>query len=887
MIDVRFARGVYLPDQDLWLDPAESQRTAFISHAHSDHLGNHAEVILSRATSRLMAARLTGARIEHVLEFSQLLTFRGATLWLLPAGHIYGSAQLYLESGQGSLLYTGDFKLRTGQSAEPIEWRSAETLIIETTYGLPQYQFPPTADVVANLVDFCSEAIADQAVPVLFGYSLGKAQEILAALNGSGLRILLHPSVYRLTLLYDEMLHRLPPFAALHEQSLDGAVLICPPGANRTRLVQKIKNRRTAVLTGWALEPGAVHRYQCDAAFPLSDHADYPDLIRYVELVAPRRVLTLHGFAREFAEDLRRRGIEAWTLGDDNQLELSISLAPNNSTKSTTVFDPDGEFKAFTALCENISAQSGKLEKVRLLSEYLKKLDPAALPIVAIYLTGHVFARSTDKNLQVGWAVIKNALLKATGLSESEFRRIAAAYGDAGKVAFETLLQRTTPRPFTLQEIDQQFSALDLAKGPLQKTAILGSWLSELNPLGGSYVIRLLTGDLRIGLKEGLVEEAIAAAFAVSADDVREAHMLTGNLGETALLARSGQLAQASVSLYRPIKCMLAIPEPSAKAAAARIQSDYAGGEAFGEAKYDGIRAQFHFGEDGVRLFSRDLRNITTEFPELAASRPAVQVILDGEILAYAEGKKLTFFDLQRRLGRKRDADLFETDDVPVIFIAFDLLWLEGESLLRRAWRERRKYLEALRLPSRVNLSLARRVQTEADIELAFGAARQAGAEGLMLKDPASLYLPGRRGGSWIKLKKALATLDVVVVGAELGHGKRSHVLSDYTFAVRDEATDELKTIGKAYSGLTDAEIEELTEHFISTTLRREGRFRQVIPEIVLEVAFDLIQPSTRHSSGLAMRFPRIVAIRRDKTAADIDTLQQAQRLAGVDILAD
>ncbi|MBV8586468.1 MAG: DNA ligase, partial [Verrucomicrobia bacterium] len=490
MIDVRFARGVYLPDQDLWLDPAESQTTAFISHAHSDHIGDHAEVILSRPTSRLMAARLPGARIEHALEFSQPLAFRGATLSLLPAGHIYGSAQLYLQNEHGSLLYTGDFKLRHGQSAEPIKWRSAETLVMETTYGLPQYQFPPAAEVIADLVDFCTEAIADHAVPVLFGYSLGKAQEILAALNGSGLRILLHPSVYRLTRLYDDMLHRLPPFAAMHEQPLDGAVLICPPGANRTRLVQKIKNRRTAVLTGWALDPGAVHRYQCDAAFPLSDHADYPDLIRYVELVAPRRVLTLHGFAREFAEDLRRQGIEAWALGDDNQLELSIGLVPNNLTKSTSVFDPDSEFKAFTTLCEKIGAQSGKLEKVRLLSEYLRELDAAVLPIVAIYLTGHVFARSTDKNLQVGWSVIKNALLKATGLSESEFRRIAAAYGDAGKVAFETLLQRTNPRPFTLQEIDQQFSALDQAKGPLQKNAVLGSWLSELSPLGGSYVIR-------------------------------------------------------------------------------------------------------------------------------------------------------------------------------------------------------------------------------------------------------------------------------------------------------------------------------------------------------------------------------------------------------------
>ncbi len=212
-------------------------------------------------------------------------------------------------------------------SAEAIQWLPADTLIMETTYGLPNYRFPPTEQVIAELTKFCLETLEENLVPILFGYSLGKAQELLAALNGNGLRILLHPSVYKMTKIYEEFGQPLPEYFLYDENRTAGSVVICPPNANRTRLVQRIKNRRTAILTGWALNPATIHRYQCDAAFPLSDHADYPDLIRYVELIRPKRVFTVHGFAREFAADLRRRGIEAWSLEKNNQLELALPMS--------------------------------------------------------------------------------------------------------------------------------------------------------------------------------------------------------------------------------------------------------------------------------------------------------------------------------------------------------------------------------------------------------------------------------------------------------------------------------------------------------------------------------------------------------------------------------
>ena len=376
-------------------------------------------------------------------------------------------------------------------------------------------------------------------------------------------------------------------------------------------------------------------------------------------------------------------------------------------------------------------------------------------------------------------------------------------------------------------------------------------------------------------------EEAIANASAAPLDEVKEANMLLGDLGAVAVLASKGELHRAELSLFRPIKSMLASPEPTAEAIWARFDT---ASVVYVEDKFDGIRAQLHRGSDRVEIFSRDLRRMTDQFPELAdqARQFDAEVILDGEIMAFEHGKKLTFFDLQKRLGRKHEgADLFATAsaDVPVVFVAFDLLWLNGDSFLRRPLRERREALRSLKLPTGFQLAEIYPAHSADEIETAFQQARRRFNEGLMVKDPESIYSPGRRGMFWFKLKKELATLDVVVVAAELGHGKRNHVLSDYTFAVRSETTGELLTIGKAYSGLTDVEIAELTEHFKKQTIANHGRYRQVKPDTVLEIAFDSIQPSTRHESGLALRFPRIKAIRRDKTVDAIDTLAYARSL--------
>jgi Cft2 family RNA processing exonuclease len=325
LIAVRFHRGLELPGHALWLDPWERKPFAFVSHAHSDHIANHSETILSAPTARLMRARLAGKRLEHVMEFGVTGEVRRLRVTLLPAGHIFGSAQFYLEQGGESLLYTGDFKLRPGLCAERAQWRAADTLIMETTFGLPKYRFPPADAVMAEMVRFCAECLEQGQTPVLLGYSLGKAQEILCALARAGLRPMLHGTVHKMTEIYRELQPGFPcEYEKYEANQIAGKVLICPPSASRTAMVTGIKRRRTAVLTGWAVERGSKFRYGCDAAFPLSDHADYDDLVRYVELVKPKRVLTLHGFASEFAADLRRRGVEAWARTGENQLELKL-----------------------------------------------------------------------------------------------------------------------------------------------------------------------------------------------------------------------------------------------------------------------------------------------------------------------------------------------------------------------------------------------------------------------------------------------------------------------------------------------------------------------------------------------------------------------------------
>ena len=323
--DVRFKAGVHLPQIGWWLDAQRAQPRAFVSHAHSDHIAPHREVLATRATASLMRLRLGGKRQETILDYGQPWPAEfGCELRLHPAGHIFVSAMLQATTDHGSLLYTGDFKLRPGLAAEPCVAPRADVLIMETTFGLPRYVFPPPAEVERGIVDFCRQALADGVTPVLLAYSLGKTQELLQIVGGAGLPVMLHAQGHKLTRRYAELGMKLPPYRLLDTNDYAGQVVIAPPQPGHDAPLSWIHPRRTAVATGWAMDPGAIYRHGCDAAFPLSDHADFPDLLAFVGQVQPKLVYTLHGFAREFAATLRARGIEAWALGQNNQLELTM-----------------------------------------------------------------------------------------------------------------------------------------------------------------------------------------------------------------------------------------------------------------------------------------------------------------------------------------------------------------------------------------------------------------------------------------------------------------------------------------------------------------------------------------------------------------------------------
>lgn len=538
-------------------------------------------------------------------------------------------------------------------------------------------------------------------------------------------------------------------------------------------------------------------------------------------------------------------------------------------------------FARFAEAAERVGATSSKLEKIAVLRDYFTSLPADAASTAAVFFTGRPFPQADPRTLNTGVALLKRAVLQAADASESDFRAAYARFRDTGDTT-ETLLAAKHPagERLTLAETSERFDALAVARGPTEKLDHLQEFLARLSGVEAKYVVKIITGDLRIGLKEGLVEEAIAAASGRPLVEVREANLLCGDLGAVFRAAATGDLTGITLQPFRPLQFMLASPEPTAEAIVARLPPPI-----WLEEKYDGIRCQLHKVGSRVELFSRDLHRITPQFPDLATAAGDLpgDFIADGELLAWKDGRALPFAELQKRLGRRGD-DFFLGAEIPVGLSIYDLLWRDGQVLLKESLRERRRQLEALIPADHAKLQIApiTSAHTAVEIEAAFLRARERGNEGLMAKDPASTYTPGRRGLAWLKLKKAYATLDVVVVAVEYGHGKRRDVLSDYTFAIRDTATDRLLTVGKAYSGLTDVEIAALTAHFLDHTLEVHGRVRTVQPDTVLEIAFDSIQPSTRHQSGYALRFPRIARIRTDKTPAEIDTLETCRKLAGV-----
>lgn len=522
-----------------------------------------------------------------------------------------------------------------------------------------------------------------------------------------------------------------------------------------------------------------------------------------------------------------------------------------------------------------VGATSATLEKTRILGAYFRTLDDADLRRAAVYMSGRTFPPSQRRTLGMGWSTVNKVISSVSGRTDAELGRIFRKHSDLGDWAGEALNGSTRPEPVSLADVEATLEAIRSARGAA-KAAPLEALIRRLDAESARFFVKIISGELRIGLSEGLVEAAIAEAFGLPITQVKRVHLITGDIGETAVRCKRGEFEASSITLFQPVRFMLASPVETATEAFERMGA----GAVWTEEKYDGVRCQLHRQGARVELFSRDLKETTSAFPELIESAPLIghDVLFDGEVLAHRDGKVLRFFELQRRLGRKKVEEELRRQ-VPVVLVVFDLLWLDGRTLLDEPLRERRRLLEGLGLEHPFLNARLEEAADPAHLDRIFAETRERGNEGLMAKDPLSPYTPGRRGLAWLKLKRPLATLDVVVTAVEWGHGKRRGVLSDYTFAVKDERTGRLVNVGKAYSGLTDAEIATFTKHFLEITIEDRGYTRMVRPEVVLEVAFDSIQHSGRHLSGYALRFPRIVRIRDDKPVEEIDTLQRVADL--------
>ena len=585
-------------------------------------------------------------------------------------------------------------------------------------------------------------------------------------------------------------------------------------------------------------------------------------------------------------------------------------------------------FSALVESCESIRSTTSKNKKVDLIVQYISGLDDDSLPIAVLFLSGKIFPKGSIYNLNVGFRTILQSLLEISRLDQTDVMRLHLEHGDMGTIAEYAISNKKMVTLFnsvetleekpTLKEIYDQFKKIANLRGSRSnndKKNILKGLLLRCSPLEAKYLVKIISNEMRIGSYDGLIEIAIAKAFEKNVESIREAMLMSGDIANVALLSKRDELNLVTIKPYVPMSFMLADVMFTAEEIV-----KYFDRPLLCEYKYDGIRVQMHKFGNVCKLYSRNLADISYAFPELthsaldvrikkAKTRPKkhdvhpdksdadnidrddINFILDGELIAFKDDRPLPFQELQKRLRRKSMTNTI-LSEIPICYVVYDIMLYDQRQVIKDTLKSRKRLLTNFQFKdSIISIAQSKAVSSVDEITNRFQKSRNEGHEGLVIKDPLSQYYPGKRGKYWIKLKEELDTIDAVVVIAEYGHGKRAGTLSDYTLAVKDYATSivdnqlasengenvfgDLKIIGKAYSGLSNKEIDYMTRKLRSIIIRDEGSKIIVKPEIVLEVSFDTIQQSDRHNSGYALRFPRIKNIRYDKELKDIDELEK------------
>ena len=547
------------------------------------------------------------------------------------------------------------------------------------------------------------------------------------------------------------------------------------------------------------------------------------------------------------------------------------------------------EFKDLSELCEKLEATQKRNLMTSMAAEFLRKLSDEEVEPAVSMLLGRPFPKWDPRTLDVSWATLSGIIRRLTGVGWAEFSAAFRQTGDMGastRIIFES--SRATrqvallERPLTILEVRRVFEAIAEASGQgsrERKERLIGSLLGRASPLEAKYLVKIMIGEMRTGLHEGLMEAAVSKAFSVPLGKVQTASMLTGDIAEVAAICSVKGiegLSRLGFRVFRPVKLMLAQTAGSPGEAL----REHGGRTAF-EYKLDGARIQIHKSEGHVRIFSRRLTDVTRSLPEIVEEVKrevaAREAIMEGEVIALGrDGSPLPFQHLMRRFRRVYSIERI-TEDIPVELHLFDLIYLDGESLIEMPYVERRRRLEE----TAGGILLTKQIVTDdpAEAERFLEEAINCGHEGIMAKRLSSPYTPGIRGKHWLKIKRTLEPLDLVIIAAEYGTGRRHRWLSDYHLAARDEETGEFLMLGKTFKGLTDREMEEMTRRLRRIAVEERGSLVLVKPRIVVEVAYNEIQRSPKYRSGMALRFARITRIRDDKGPGEADTIQRVRRI--------
>lgn len=526
---------------------------------------------------------------------------------------------------------------------------------------------------------------------------------------------------------------------------------------------------------------------------------------------------------------------------------------------------------------------------IDLVSQFLKQLESNEVEPAVSMILGRAFPKWDQRTLEVSWATVAQIIRRLTQTDWKVFSEAFAKTGDIGdatKAVFEASKIRKQAtlfeKPLTVLEVRHAFEALAEMKGygsREKKERLLETLLGKATPLEVKYLTKILIGEMRTGFHEGLMELAVAKAFDISTEIVQQASLLAGDISQVASIAKQkGKEAVSSLSfqIFHPVKPMLAQMAENLD----QVLKEHEGKTAL-EYKLDGARIQIHKKAGEIRIFSRRLTDVTESLPEIVklvkSEVKAEEAILEGEVIATsAEGNPLPFQHLMRRFRRVHNVEEM-VKEIPTKLFLFDIIFLNGQSLTNMPYLERRKKLEEIA----GNIPLTKQIvaRSKAEAEKFLEEAMNAGHEGLMAKKPDSAYTPGIRGKRWFKVKPTLEPLDLVIVAAEYGYGRRHGWLSDYYLAARDMETGEFLTVGKTFKGLTDEEIMEMTKRLKEITIKEERRRVIVIPKIVVEVAYNEIQQSPTYKCGMALRFARITKIREDKTPEEADTIQKVREI--------